>query len=97
MNLPILRREAESEGEERRALEPPAGERLGEIAVPTLVLIGDQDVSAIQAIAEKLATTIPGARKVVLTNTAHVPNMEQPEVFNRLVLEFLGSLDSLPE
>jgi len=64
--------------------------------VPTLVLIGDQDVSAIQMIAEKLATTIPGARKVVLPNTAHVPNMEQPEVFNRLVLDFIVSLESRP-
>ncbi len=62
--------------------------------MPTLVLIGDQDVSAIQAIAEKLAATIPGARKIVLPNTAHVPNMEQPEEFNRLVLDFLDSLDS---
>jgi 3-oxoadipate enol-lactonase len=97
MNLPILLHEAENEGEERRALEPPASERLGEIRVPTLVLIGDQDVSGIQAVAEKLATSIPGAHKVVIPNTAHVPNMEQPEVFNRLVLDFIDSLDSLPQ
>jgi 3-oxoadipate enol-lactonase len=94
MNLQTYLRHAETEEDVRRTLEPPASERLREIRVPTLVLIGDQDVSAIQAIAEKLAATIPGARKVVLPNTAHVPNMEQPEVFNRLVLDFL---DSLPQ
>jgi 3-oxoadipate enol-lactonase len=93
MNWQTLLRHDENEQGKPRALEPPACERLGEIRVPTLVLIGDQDVSAIQAIAEKLATTIPGARKIVLPNTAHVPNMEQPEEFNRLVLDFLGSLD----
>jgi 3-oxoadipate enol-lactonase len=93
MNLQTFIRHDENEQAQPRALEPPASERLGEIRVPTLVLIGDQDVSAIQAIAEKL-TTIPGARKVVLPDTAHVPNMEQPEVFNQLVLDFL---DSLPQ
>jgi 3-oxoadipate enol-lactonase len=96
MNFPILLSEGEHEGEKPRALQPPASERLGEIRVPTLVLIGDQDVSAMQAIAEKLAATIPGARKVVLPNAAHVPNMEQPEVFNRLVLDFLSSAVALP-
>lgn len=96
MNLQTFTRHEENEQAQPQELEPPASERLGEIRVPTLVMIGNQDVSAIQAIAEKLATTIPGARKVVLPNTAHVPNMEQPEVFNRLVLDFIDSLEPRP-
>ena len=43
----------------------------------------------------QLAAAIPGARKIVLPNTAHVPNMEQPEVFNQLVLDFLDTLESI--
>lgn len=73
-------------------VEPPASTRLGEIKAPTLVIIGDQDVSEIQTTADILANGIPGARKVVMPNTAHVPNMEQPEQFNQIVLDFLASV-----
>ncbi len=75
-------------------LDPPAFGRLGEIAAPTLVLVGDQDVPSIQRTADALASGIPGARKVVLHDTAHVPSMEQPDEFNRLVGDFLASLPS---
>lgn len=77
---------------QRQKLDPPASGRLGKIRVPTLVVVGDQDVSDIQATADLLASGIPGARKVVIPNTAHVPNMEQPEAFNRIVLDFLASV-----
>ena len=92
MNLQTFTRHEENEQAQPQELEPPASVRLGEIQVPTLVLIGDQDVSSIQAIADHLAAAIPGARKVVVPNTAHVPNMEQPEAFNQIVLDFLDSL-----
>ena len=80
------------EGEGPQQLDPPALERLGEIHAPTLVIIGDQDVSVIQSIADRLASQIPGARKAVMHDTAHAPNMERPEEFNRLVLEFLDAV-----
>jgi 3-oxoadipate enol-lactonase len=81
-------------GDERLAqgLEPPAFGRLGEITVPTLVMVGDRDIPLIQQVAEALASGIAGARKVVIPNTAHVPNMEQPAVFNQLVLDFLAAV-----
>jgi pimeloyl-ACP methyl ester carboxylesterase len=44
----------------------------------------------ILASADLLHHGIAGARKVVLPGVAHVPNMERPEQFNRLVLDFLG-------
>lgn len=74
---------------DRQALEPAAISRLGEIKVPTLVIVGDQDLPDMLAIADLLAERITGAQKVVLPNTAHLPNMEQPETFNRVVLDFL--------
>ena len=72
--------------------EQPALPRLSEIHAPTLVIIGDEDVVPIQELAETLATSIPSAKKAVIHNTAHHSNMEQPEQFNRIVLDFLTSL-----
>ena len=63
--------------------------RVGEITAPTLVLVGEEDVPDIQAIADKLAGEIPGTQRATIANTAHVPSMEQPEEFDRLVLGFL--------
>lgn len=75
-----------------RKPEPPAAGRLGEIQVPTLIMYGDLDVPAVHVIAEKLAREIAGARIELLRGTAHVPNMEQPDEFNRLTLAFWDSL-----
>jgi 3-oxoadipate enol-lactonase len=69
---------------------PPTIERLSEIRVPVLVLIGDKDAANIQAIAELLATKITGARKVVLKNVSHHLNMEKPREFNKVLMDFLG-------
>lgn len=73
-------------------LEPPASERLEEVAAPTLVLVGDADHADVLERAELLATRIPGARKVVLPGVAHMVNLERPEEFLRLVRDFLDSL-----
>jgi pimeloyl-ACP methyl ester carboxylesterase len=73
-----------------RWAEPPAATRLGEVAVPTLVVAGAQDVEDFRAIADRLAGEIPGARKAVL-DTAHLPGLERPDELNRLVLDFLAS------
>jgi pimeloyl-ACP methyl ester carboxylesterase len=74
-------------------LDPPAAGRLGEIKVPTLVLVGQYDTSGAHLQANALRSGISGARKVVIEGTAHVPNMEKPEEFSRLVLDFLSGLN----
>lgn len=71
------------------AFEPPASQRLGEIRVPTLVLTGDEDVSDIHLIADKLTGEIPGAERATISDAAHLPNLERPEEFDRIVLGFL--------
>ena len=90
MNLIALRTPADL-GRELQ-LEPPAAIRLDEIRVPTLVVIGDLDTPKTQAAAAMLSEKITGAQKVVIKGTAHLPNMEQPEEFNRHVLAFLKRL-----
>jgi 3-oxoadipate enol-lactonase len=77
---------------ESRPLDPPAAERLAEIRAPTLVLVGDQDVADILTIADLLATQIAGAQKALIAGAAHLPSMEQPDHFNRIVLDFLRAL-----
>ena len=65
--------------------------RLGEIEAPTLVLVGEEDVPDIKAISKRLAAEIPTARLEWIADTAHVPSMERPDEFDRLVLSFLES------
>ena len=72
-------------------LDPPAFPRLGEIAAPTLVLIGDLDEPVCVRMAEALARGIPGVRQIVFPGVAHMIPMEVPAAFNRAVLEFLDA------
>ena len=70
----------------RIALEAPEpGERrddsdawntLGDVAVPTLVLIGEHDLAHTHRNAEHVASTVPGARLVDLPGVAHLPHLE---------------------
>jgi 3-oxoadipate enol-lactonase len=73
-------------------LSPPPIERLEEILVPTLVIAGDRDYEDYLQIADVFERRIPGAKKVVMQGSAHIPPMDQPELFNRIVLEFLEGL-----
>lgn len=81
---------AAGEDEEELLVEDVA-DRLAEIKAPTLVLVGEEDVPDMHAIADRLAREIPNARFEKIANTAHVPSMERPEEFDRLVLDFLES------
>ncbi len=89
MNLIALRNEALGLGEEWEP-EPPAADRLTDVRAPTLLIVGDEDQPSVFAAADLLERELSNVRKVVMHGTAHVPNMERPEEFNRLVLDFLG-------
>ena len=71
---------------------PAAAGRLSEINVPTLVLVGSVDMPDIHGIVDKMEKEIPDVRKVVIDGAAHMLNMEKPDEFNRVVLEFLASI-----
>src|ERR1700730_4246891 len=74
----------------RRGLDPPAADRLGEIKAPTLVVVGDHDLPEVHETAEVLVSKVRAARKALISDAAHLPNLEHPEKFNRLVLDFLN-------
>ena len=69
--------------------EPDAASRLGEIAVSTLVVMGRQDVPAINEVGEILASGVAGARSAVLDDADHMIPWRQPDELARLVREFL--------
>jgi pimeloyl-ACP methyl ester carboxylesterase len=83
---------------QRRAFELTAGwddvedverdplERLGEIAVPTLVLFGSRDLDATRDTARRVAGAIAGARLVEWPDVTHLPPLERPEEFLALLL-----------
>lgn len=71
------------------AVEPPANERLGEIRVPTLIVIGRDDVPDMPEIAAILAAGIPDTRLETIEGAGHLPSLERPEELNRLLLDFL--------
>lgn len=70
----------------------PAAERLHEIKAPTLIIVGELDVMYFHRVADLVTRRIPNARKVVLPGVGHMPNMENPRVFNKTVLEFLTGI-----
>ena len=64
---------------------------LGAIRVPTLIIVGDRDEPFL-APCEYMAKKIPGARLEVIPGAGHSSNLDQPEIFNRVLRSFLETL-----
>lgn len=73
-------------------LSPPAIERLAHLSAPTLLIVGDKDVPDIQHIATMILEEVPGAKVERVKGSGHMVNLEWPETFNWLVLEFLQGM-----
>ena len=54
-----------------------------------MLIVGDEDQPRVFTAADLLEKELPNVRKAIMHGTAHVPNMERPEEFNRIVLDFL--------
>ncbi len=93
MNRLAVGHAAKNLGDEQPDLEPPATGRLGEIQVPVLVVVGLNDTVYIRAAADYMVDHIANARKVMMENAAHLPNMEKPEEFRRIVEAFLQEIE----
>jgi 3-oxoadipate enol-lactonase len=76
----------------RAAMSFSIGDRLAEVHCPTLVVVGDEDRVTPPPLSETLAARIAGARLVRMPKSGHICVMEQPAVFNRIMLEFLDSI-----
>jgi pimeloyl-ACP methyl ester carboxylesterase len=85
--------ELASDAPNRKPLRPPALSRLDQISVPVLIVTGSLDMPDIDSIAKRLERGLPNVKRVVVLDTAHLLNMEQPERFNEIVREFLREHD----
>ncbi len=65
---------------------------LGSIAVPTLVVTGEEDAVTGPEVGRDLAAGIPGARFLLVEEAGHLSNLEQPEIVNEALLDFLAPL-----
>jgi 3-oxoadipate enol-lactonase len=77
-------------GEEE--LDPPAAMRLGEIDVPTLVMIAEHDPPYMRRTGDLIARGVLGAQRVVIEGADHVVNLRRPLEFDGALLGFLDGL-----
>ena len=62
---------------------------LEKFALPTHIVVGDEDQLTPPEMSRPMAERIPGARLTLIEGAGHLSNIEQPEIFNRAVLPFL--------
>src|SRR3954452_20932094 len=74
--------------------EPPIVDRLAEIRIPVLALLGDRDVDAVGIAANTVVERVAGSRLVRWPGVAHVPSMERPTEFLALLEEWLAEVDA---
>lgn len=66
--------------------------QLGNIRCPTLIIVGDKDISAGVGGSVIMSRHIPGSQLKMLKDCGHDPMTEQPELFNATVMEFLATV-----
>jgi 3-oxoadipate enol-lactonase len=66
-------------------------DRLSEIKIPTLIMVGEDDPGTPVTASEAMHQRIPDSRLVIIKSARHLSNVEQPEVFNTNLLTFLKS------
>ena len=81
--------QAEKEEGQPQRLDPPAVGRLGDLRAPLLVMLGTFDDPGTTESMRHLAQVVPGARLEVF-EAAHMLNLEHPDRFNALLLDFFG-------
>jgi 3-oxoadipate enol-lactonase len=72
----------------------PALPRLQEIRVPTLLLVGDADISDVHAHAGAIEAGVSRSRRIVLNNAGHLLYLELPDEFSKIVIGFIQANDS---
>jgi 3-oxoadipate enol-lactonase len=71
---------------------PDATATLATITVPTLIVVGEDDVLTPVSEARAMHAAIPASRLEIVVGAGHLPNVERPAAFNHILSEFLGSL-----
>jgi pimeloyl-ACP methyl ester carboxylesterase len=86
----LVRERAEAPmADDPAAEEPSALPRLAEITAPTLVVLGDRDLDAVERVGRLLAGSIPSANLVTLTGADHIVPLRAPDRLHSLLVEHL--------
>ena len=94
MNRIALTHEVKQLGKRLPNTEIPAAGRLEALDVPVLIIVGSHDTPYILAAADYMEEKIKFARKVIIEDAAHLPNMDQPLEFQGIVKDFLAGVSS---
>ena len=73
---------------------PDSTPLLSTISVPTLVIVGEEDLASPPEEVEAMAKQIPGSTFVRIPQAGHLSNMENPDAFNAALLSFLQSVEN---
>jgi len=92
MNRIALTHEAKRRGKRLPDTQVPAVERLGELHIPVLVIVGAHDTPYTLAAADYMVEKLPTARQVTIDDAAHLPNLDHPEEFHGILTTFLSGL-----
>jgi pimeloyl-ACP methyl ester carboxylesterase len=79
-----------AQGPAQQPRDPMTLARLETLRVPTLVLVGEADLVSPPALMRMLAAHIPDCQFATVSEAGHAAHWEQPEIWNRLALEFIG-------
>lgn len=93
MDRHALGQQARGLGKRLADAEVPAAVRLDALHVPLLIIAGEHDEPYTHAAADYMIEHVPGARKVMIQDAAHLPNMDQPRVFRHIVTTFLNDVE----
>jgi pimeloyl-ACP methyl ester carboxylesterase len=71
---------------------PDATSLLATIEVPTLIIVGEEDVLTPPKESRAMHAAIPGSRLEIIPSAGHVSNVERPAAFNQVLTEFIGTV-----
>lgn len=74
---------------EEQDLDPPALERLGELKLPVLVLVGGVDLDVVHDAAGRVVAGVAGARRIDWPDAGHLPSLEDPAAFTGLLRDWI--------
>ena len=88
----VLEHEVKDLGKCLPNTEKPAFSRVSELNMPVLIIVGAHDVQYMFAAADYMMENIKSAQKLIMADAAHLPNMEHPLKFQRIVEDFLEKI-----
>jgi 3-oxoadipate enol-lactonase len=90
--LPRQAAQLRADGGDAQLVEPLVRDRLDDLPMPGLVLVGRHDDLGMRTAARHIADHLPDAELVELDGAAHLPNLERPERVDQLLQRFLATV-----